>query len=203
MIEKEPGKITRMETLKQKHKEPLRESKIQKSSMLSRRANSATESTKGRYVMKDAYPLRRERDHKNQNQVTENSSKNLMPKSHTGSSRSLAPVKPSKLPVPSASKLSSTKDNADLGSTSLTSSIQERESISIVPSPSKLAKPSQKIDSTPNRTPRTSSKASFAGSKPEFDLTPQSAQLRWLERHPELAFGGKQKIANSPAEKMV
>ena len=192
-----------METLKQKQKEPLGESKIQKSSMLSRRANSATESEKCGNEVKDAYLLRKERDHKNQNHITENSSKNLMPKRHAGSSRSMAPVKPSKLPVPSASKLSSTKDNAGLGSTSLSSSIQKREPISIVPSPSKLAKPSQKIDFTPNRTPRTSSKASFAGSKPEFDLTPQSAQLRWLERHPELAFGGKQKIANSPAEKMV
>jgi len=28
--------------------------------------------------------------------------------------------------------------------------------------------------------------------------TPRSARLRWLEEHPELAFGGGAKIANSP-----
>lgn len=45
--------------------------------------------------------------------------------------------------------------------------------------------------------------AVVAASSEEQDDTPRSAHLRWLEEHPELAFGGGAKIANSPEEDEV
>jgi len=48
-------------------------------------------------------------------------------------------------------------------------------------------------------TPGTSSKGTPGGSSAAANLTPNTARLRWLEQNPELAFGGGNKLAASPA----
>lgn len=56
---------------------------------------------------------------------------------------------------------------------------------------------------TPTKTAQIEPKSLQISPSVDKNLTPQTAQLRWLEKHPELVFGGGNKISNSPAETMV
>jgi len=91
---------------------------------------------------------------------------------------------------------------------------QSRESASLEPVATKPQSPRATISSTAaavGKTPVVEAKAvatkrvlvDLSSSSSPADDTPRTAHLRWLEEHPELAFGGGAKIANSPEAEEV
>ena len=73
-----------------------------------------------------------------------------------------------------------------------------------VTKPSKVLKPitTPVVAKTPAAVVVKKEATSSSSSSPAED-TPRTAHLRWLEMHPELAFGGGPKIANSPEAEEV